>query len=197
MDYKEKVIKINENRILRYYITNGYTPMYTIKEDFIDNNKVVKNYSLNRWDDYGFNGWINTNNDITKLEKINKLSFDFDVNHPLYNHLLHLLRGDKQLLIDDDRTCGLNKKYMLIEAQENKIILNFACNIEDLEDMDILDKFNIFIKNIGPDCRSKIDCFYKDTKIRLYDFYKEVFQEQKEQLSTSETLSKTLTRINR
>ena len=67
MDYKEKVIKINENRILRYYITNGYTPMYTIKEDFIDNNKVVKNYSLNRWDDYGFNGWINTNNNIKQF----------------------------------------------------------------------------------------------------------------------------------
>ena len=35
------------------------------------------------------------------------------------------------------------------------------------------EKYRVFIKNIGPDCRSKIDCQYKDTKNKLFYFYKE------------------------
>ena len=37
-----------------------------------------------------------------------------------------------------------------------------------------MDKFHVFIKNIGPDPRSKIDLNYKDTKKRLSIFFNEV-----------------------
>lgn len=48
--------------------------------------------------------------------------------------------------------------------------------INKLEDENyVLEKFHIFIKNIGPDGRSKIDQYYKDTKIRLFNFFNEVY----------------------
>ena len=163
MEELEKCITINENRILIYRISKGYAkPTYTIMEGFLKNSELVKTYELTQWDDYGLNGYINDDNEVIKI------SFDFDINHPLYFPLLHLLNYDNELLIDDDSTREDNKKYMLIRKENNKIFIDF---INKLKSTDMLERFHVFIKNIGPDGRSKIDQNYKDTKMRLFIFF--------------------------
>ncbi len=168
MENLEKRIQINDNRILIYTISKGYAkPTYTIMEGFLENDNVAKTYSLSQWDDYGLNGWINND------EGAKKISFEFDVNHPLFFPLFHLLNYDDELLIDDDDTREDNKKYMLIHRKKDKIIMEFIDELED--DISIAERFHIFIKNIVQDGRSKIDQSHKDTKIRLINFFNEVY----------------------
>ena len=162
----EKRIEINNNRILIYRISEGYSkPTYTILEGFLENGELVKSYNLSQWDDYGLYGWVDNDED-------NKLSFEFDINHPLYIPLFHLLNYDDKLLIDDDDTQENDKKYMLIHRKEDKIYIDF---INELKNMShTINKFHIFIKNIAQDGRSKIDQQQLDTKKRLFEFFNEV-----------------------
>lgn len=67
---------------------------------------LIKTYNLSKWDDYGLNGWAYNE------EEFNKLSFTFDIRHPLYIPLFHLLNYDDKLLIDDDDTKENNQKYI-------------------------------------------------------------------------------------
>ena len=164
----EKKIELSENRILIYRISEGYLkPTYTITEGFLENGNLIKTYSLSQWDDYGLNSWIDDDEDVTKI------SFEFDMNHPLYFPLFHLLNYDDQLIIDDDGTMEENKKYMLVRREEEKIYIDFIDLVED--DIYASERFNVFIKNIGLDGRSKIDQNYKDTKERLLIFFNEVY----------------------
>ena len=164
----EKRIELSENRILIYRISEGYAkPTFTITEGFLENGNLIKTYSLSQWDDYGLNSWIDDDEDVTKI------SFEFDMNHPLYFPLFHLLNYDDQLIIDDDGTMEENKKYMLVRREEEKIYIDFIDLVED--DIYASERFNVFIKNIGLDGRSKIDQNYKDTKERLLIFFNEVY----------------------
>ena len=164
----EKRIELSENRILIYRISEGYAkPTFTITEGFLENGNLIKTYSLSQWDDYGLNSWIDDDEDVTKI------SFEFDMNHPLYFPLFHLLNYDDQLIIDDDGTMEENKKYMLVHREEEKIYIDFIDLVED--DIYASERFNVFIKNIGIDGRSKIDQNYKDTKERLLIFFNEVY----------------------
>ena len=152
-----------------YRITEGFVkPTYTIMEGFLENGEVLKTYTLSQWDDYGLNGWILDD------KGVNKISFEFDMNHPLYFPLFHLLNYDEELLIDDDDTREYNKKYMLIHKTEDKIYIDFIDEIEDR--IYLTERFHVFIKNILNDGRSKIDCNYKDTKKRLSTFFKEAHE---------------------
>lgn len=165
MEEFEKRIQINENRILIYSITGGYAkPTYTIQEGFLENGEVVKSYTLSQWDDYGFRGWASDDEDIKRL------SFEFDMTHPLYIPLIHLLNYDEELVIDDDDTREENKNFMQIHQEEDKILVDF---VNELDDDYLVDRFNVFIKNILFDGRSKIDQQQKDTKTRLIDFFNE------------------------
>ena len=164
----EKRIELSENRILIYRMSEGYAkPTFTITEGFLENGNLIKTYSLSQWDDYGLNSWIDDDEDVTKI------SFEFDMNHPLYFPLFHLLNYDDQLIIDDDGTMEENKKYMLVRREEEKIYIDFIDLVED--DIYASERFNVFIKNIGLDGRSKIDQNYKDTKERLLIFFNEVY----------------------
>lgn len=165
----EKRIPINENRILIYRISPSPVygkPTYTIMEGFLENGELIKTYDLSQWDDYGLNGWINNDKDTKKI------SFEFDMDHPLYFPLFHLLNYDDELLIDDDGTREDNKRYMLVHREKDKIFMEF---IDELDSIYISEKFRVFIKNIRSDGRSKIDQNYKDTKIRLLLFFNEVY----------------------
>lgn len=160
----EKRIKISENRVLIYKVLEGFTkPTYFISEGFIENGEILKTYDLNQWDDYGLNAW-------TEDENVNKISFEFDINHPLYMPLFHLLNYDKELLIDDDGTIEDNKRYILITRKDNKINMDFIDNTDCIHGGE---RFRIFIKNICTDGRSKIDRYNKDTKKRLLLFFNE------------------------
>lgn len=170
MSQIEKRIKINNNRTLIYNITkDSFITTYTIKEIFLENNKLKKIYTLSMWDDYNFNSYVdsNHNNDI--------VSYEFDKNHPLFLALFHLLNYDEELLIDDDGTMEDDKKYMLIKRINDKIYILFVNKLENNEFLS--KKFNVFVKNILYDGRSKIDSKSKDTKIRLNDFFNEVYED--------------------
>lgn len=171
MKEAEKKIKIDDNRTLIYRKISGYTLTYKIEEHFLKDGHIEKNYWLSQWDDYGFNAWINDDKAITKV------SFEFDIDHPLFIPLFEMLNYDKELIIDDDDTSEFNKKYMRIHREEDKIYMDFIDNITDPLHATWMDKFNVFIKNISPDGRSKIDCQYKDTKERLWYFFNEVFED--------------------
>lgn len=57
---------------------------------------------------------------------------------------------------------------MTIHKENNLIYVIFE---NTLEEADTLEKFNIFIKNIFTDYRSKIDEQGLDTKLRLLQFF--------------------------
>ena len=168
MEYLEKKIQINENRILIFSITEGYAkPTFTIMEGFLENGNVIKTYSLSQWDDYGLNGWSNNNEDLDRI------SFEFDMNHPLFFPFFHLLDYDDELLIDDDDTREKNKKYMLVHREKDKVYIDFINELTN--DKYMTERFHVFIKNIVFDGRSKVDLDKKDTKERLFAFFSESY----------------------
>ena len=174
----DKEIKINENRTLRFSMSDNRPYIHTIEEGFIENNRFMKRYRLARWDDYGFSS---CSADEEKEEEL----YEFDINHPLYIPLLHLINYDEELVIDDDQAYDDYKKYISIFKKEDKIYLRFIDLYEDYG----FDKFSVFIKNTGFDLRSKIDSEGKDTKERLYYFFKEVrewFTEDYHQITLEE-----------
>ena len=167
MEEFEKRIQIHDNRILLYRIFPGYSKdTYTITEYFLENGEVLKTYSLSQWDDYGLNGW--TCDD----EEVHHLSFEFDMNHPLFFSFFHLLNYDDELIIDDDDTRDEYKRYLRVHRDKDRIFMDFIDEVDD--SIYLSERFYVFIKNILHDGRSKIDRDYKDTKLRLVDFFKEV-----------------------
>ncbi len=162
----EKKFDINSNRKLMYQ-KDSHT--YSLREAILGDGKLDKTYCLFKGDDYGFTGWT-----PSEKQDINKISFEFDINHPLYMPLFHLLNYDDELIIDDDDTREFDKKYMYIYRNNNKIYIEFINNLNDNKYATLSDKFNIFIKNVGYDGRSKIDSYFKDTKERLYVFFNDI-----------------------
>lgn len=138
----------------------------SVMKGYFLNGELVKTIRLSMWDDFGFEAWMDSDYD-----DIDKISFNFELNDPLYPYLDNLLGEDKELVIDDDNTREEYKKVMIISKEEHEIIITFE---NKLEKNKILEKYNIFIKNIMNDIRSKIDCRGEDTKIRLINFFDEV-----------------------
>lgn len=170
----KKEIELDDDRILEYdKDPDGYSLSMNIRECFLKGNDVQKNYCLRRWDDYAFNAWCGDIRNLTKL------SFEFNIDHPLYIHLFHLLNYDDEVIIDDDDSMGFNKKYMRIYRKDKTIYIDFINDLTDEEKDNLYptEWFRVFIKNTGPDVRSKIDSCDKDTKIRLYYFFMDVFNE--------------------
>ena len=157
----EKRIDITKERALIY----RFDDYPTIKEVFFKNGDIEKIYILMRTDDYNFNALIYED------DNINELSFEYDINHPLYLPLLHLLNNKEKLLIDDDDTREEYQKYLVICKSTNKINLSFINNNSNSIG---IEKFTVFIKNIMDDLRSKINQNNLDTKERLTMFFREV-----------------------
>lgn len=158
-------ININRDRILLYNIELGNEcSTYSIKEGYIKNGDVVKSFSLTMRDDYNFIGSINDNDDVDKIY------FEFDIDHPLFLPLFHLLNYDESLIIDDDDSTQDNIKYLEIYYKDAKIYMNFIDKTKEKS----IDSFQVFIKNIDKDGRSKIERDEKDTKRRLLLFFDEV-----------------------
>ena len=154
--------RINKNRILQLAINRDYTRIGEIIEvgdtDFMS-------YDLCQSDDYGF--YAMGTNDFEG----DTLTFSIDKNNPLYIPFLNLLNKDKSLIIDDDLTRELNQKYLEIVDEGDSISLSF---INKDEKASCIDKFDVFIKNIAYDLRSKTDSQRLDTKSRLIKFFNEV-----------------------
>ena len=157
--------QVNDKRKLVYTVDKeGLSCMSTISEMFLDENNRMK-LDLSRWDDYGFDVWLENE------DKVNKVSFEYDIDHPLFFPLMHLINYDEEILIDDDDTYEYNKKYMLIHRVDNKVNIDFVNNLNKPFEFR---KFSVFIKNIAEDGRSKLTDNPIDVKTRLWLFYKEV-----------------------
>ena len=170
MALKEKRIKINDDRILIFTIIDiPFGSQVTISECFFENDNLFKEYKLVECEDFNFGSWSSDDN-----TNFNTMSYRFDINHPLFMPLFHLLNYDKELMIDDDDTRELLKKYMIIYYKDDYIYVDFN-NYLGSEDDIFAEKFNVFIKNIVFDGRSKIDHQNLNTKDRLLYFFREAF----------------------
>lgn len=112
-----------------------------------------------------FNAYIH--NEKLYLD-ITELSFEIDIEDEIYYALNRMLGRSNSLIIDDDDTREELKKYLVFKRTNNKIIITF--HDKDIE-KPLFERFTIFIKNIGPDSRSKIDDF--NIKYRLVKFFRE------------------------
>ena len=135
---------------------SGYT--VNITKCYVKDNT---SFSFVIWDDISFRAYSN-------IDNINEIEFIIDINDPLYFCFKRLLNGDKKFIIDDDETSEILEKYMAIEDVDNNIKIKFVNNLSSEYDFY---RFYVFIKNIGPDPRSKIDNY--KTKIRIIEFLRD------------------------
>ena len=156
-----KEIRLNGDKIIITKIPGFCCDTVRITKGYVKKDGL-KTFSMTIWDDMSFCAWSEN------MEETDKIEFEFDINDPLYFCLNRLLGSDKSFIIDDDDTREIMKKYMVIK-KDNNIIKVFIINTK-IVGYDI-QKFNVFIKNIGPDPRSKIDDY--KTKIRIIEFLRD------------------------
>lgn len=157
----QKMIELEDGNKIRIIYEDGIN---LIQKGYIDDNGVIKTIEFSRHGDYCFEGY--------SIYDDNKIDFEFNKNDPLYNHLERLLRGENELIIDDDLTRESNKKIMRIYKQQDKIIIS----IENyLLGVSIVDKLNICVINVAYDQRSKIEQQNLDTKERLNEFFNNIY----------------------
>ncbi|MCR4581684.1 MAG: hypothetical protein K5666_04145, partial [Bacilli bacterium] len=119
--------RLSKDRVIKFNMVPGYVQTYLIKETILEHEVPVMNYQLAMWDDFNFNCWINCS--YEEEQELKEVTFDFDLDHPLYIPFLHLLRGDKELIIDDDDTYEDKMKYMVIRNEGDVIKLSFINNL--------------------------------------------------------------------
>lgn len=161
----EKRIRNNGN-IIRIVTEQGYCSNNVhITKAFFENEELKKAITFSIWDDMSFNTYIH--NEELCLD-ITELSFDIDIEDKIYYALNRMLGRSNSLIIDDDDTREELRNYLEFKRTNNKIIITF--HDEDIE-KPLFERFTIFIKNIEPDSRSKIDNF--NIKYRLVKFFRE------------------------
>lgn len=158
-------IKNKESQI-NISIYPGYaTDTITIEKGYFKDNKLEKIIYFSIWDDICFNAWINN---LESIDDLTELEFEITIEDQIYFALNRLLGIEDEFYIDDDHTLEHLKNYMLIKRGDNKIIILF--HDEKKEKLES-ERFNVFIKNIFPDGRSKIDDF--NIKYRIGKFFEE------------------------
>lgn len=158
-----KEIKLDDGNEMRLQISNAYCGRsIRIEKDYIENNQIVKGFTLCQWDDYAFDVYID-NFDFSK----ESVKFIIDVNDPLFYSFHKLLEGLEELVIDSDEYEENMKMLFIRRINDFDIELEFRSR----ESKKVLEKYTVFIKNIGFDLRSKIDCYSLDTKKRLFEFF--------------------------
>lgn len=174
---KHEII-LEDGKILVEKDLNGYVPYISIKRLYTENDFLKKMLMFSMWDDFEFNAF--------SKEKISKLEFCFDENDPFYNCLNCLLDKDHDIVIDDDSTFQCWKKYILLQRVESKIRILF---VGDYDCEFNSQKFKIFVKNIGPDARSKLQD--DNLKLKLIDFFtNSLYHLMEEKLETNKVLKK-------
>ena len=167
---KKKKIILSNGDVIRVDLDNevycGYS--FTMDRAFFIDGVLDKKITFSMWDDFSFNGY---SYDKYKKE-VETISFSFNIDDPLYLPLNNLLMYKNPLIIDDDETYGVLRKYIVLKKEEDKITINITNKMVNDKDYDLIDKWHIFIKNIGSDPRSKIED--AEIKYRLVSFFKEV-----------------------
>lgn len=176
----QKEIELQDKNKIIINISPGYcTNVVNINKGYFKDNKLIKGISFSIWDDISIRAW-------TFEDNIDKLEFIFDINDPIYFSLNRLLLGESEFIIDDDDTCSLMNKYLVIKKELDTIKITFFNLLKDKRKHEL---FGVFIKNIGPDPRSKVDDFNK--KIRLVRFFRDlekILLEENHQISYDEYL---------
>lgn len=166
----DKIIEVNENIKIRVIIKKaycGYFSSYEMAE--FKNGELKKIISFHQWDDYGFEAFCFGSD----LEDINSVNFNIKRNNPFYDPINKFLDSEQLIIIDDDATREINKKTLSFLRNGDEFIITFSNKRRKNE----IEKFNIFVKNILTDYRSKIDDGNFDTKDRLYRLF-ENFREK-------------------
>ena len=154
-------MKLDNGNILLLNISPGYCcNTVSISEGYIQNNNLEKEIELSIWDDISFSVYTN---DISE----NQIDFEFDISHPLYFCIKKLLGNNEMLIIDDDNNSKRLERYLVIKREKN--VFKFSFINKSSKKVLNHEKFRVFIKNIGPDSRSKILDF--STKKRIVDFF--------------------------
>lgn len=164
----QKIIDLEDGNKIRIVYEDDIN---FIQKGYIDDSGVIKTIEFSRRGDYLFEGYSIYDN--------NKIDFEFNQNDPLYCHLEKLLENDGELIIDDDLTRELNKKVMRIYKEQNKIIISIE---NTLKNVSFIDKFNICVINVAYDQRSKVDQQNLDTKVRLQEFFNNIYINFKDNL---------------
>lgn len=178
-----KIIILNDGSILKYFITEGYTRYIEITRSYMIDG-MIKNLSFAIWDDMVLKGY--TNDAIS-----NSLVFSFDIHDPFYYCFSKFLGTDKKFIIEDDDADIFHSKYLTIQKEDYHIQIIFQNDRFYEESEEYFSKFRFFIKNIGPDPRSKIDNY--NNKIRIIQLFKnleETILEEYHQITIDEYLEK-------
>lgn len=163
-DNKKKII-LNDGGIIKYTLT----PAYPGCEETISITRsslkggIVKTISLTKGQDISLIG-------TTTGEETEILEFNFDINDPFYSCFLQFLGSNKEFIIEDDETTGLRNKYLEIKKEDYCIKFFFHNYVYDDMDDAHWERYRTFIKNYGPDSRSKIDNY--DDKIRIINLFR-------------------------
>ena len=164
---KEKRILKGQDVTLFRIMDDGYYPTMQIIKSFDEKRKMI---TFSMWDDFSFEGICR---ETQSLNQINKFEVEIEEQDPLYLHFDKLLGSDEEIIIDDDHSLGYNIKTMRIWKSNNNIIITFENNEKTPE---IMTKYNVFVKNIMQDNRSKL--FERDKiKERLIQFFDGVREE--------------------
>ena len=165
-----KSLKLKDGNEMRFQISKAYCGYsIRIEKDYIINDQIINGYTLCMWDDYAFDVFLWDSIDKIKDEIV----FIIDINDPLYFAFHELIMGIDELVIDSDEY-DYGMKVMIVRKNENNDIeLVFRTKMPK----DASDRFSVFIKNVGFDLRSKIDCEGLDTKKRLSTFFEKIQSE--------------------
>ena len=160
---------------IKFKITkNGSIANINISLGYFNDNDLEKILELSMSDDFNFFG-------TSFIEDEDQLEFSIDANNPMFFAFNRLINEKETLIIDDDDTFDEKKKYLEIKREENNIKIIFHNNISNS-----YDKFNIFIKNIFNDGRSKMSSDVKSKLCKLFLELEEILQNKNHQYTLDE-----------
>ncbi len=160
---------------IKFKITkNGSIANINISLGYFNDNDLEKILELSMSDDFNFFG-------TSFIEDEDQLEFSIDANNPMFFAFNRLINEKETLIINDDDTFDEKKKYLEIKREENNIKIIFHNNISNS-----YDKFNIFIKNIFNDGRSKMSSDVKSKLCKFFFELEEILQNKNHQYTLDE-----------
>lgn len=141
---------------------------FVIDKGYTENGETQKVLTMSMGNDFIFEAYSFEDDDD------NSITFSIPKYDPIYEHLNTLLGQDENLMIYDDMDKDNKEKFMVILKDEEYIHIYFENNTED---SDISNKFIITILNIVTDGTSLLDQEGSNTKLRFFNFFKNVRDE--------------------
>lgn len=165
----EKNVKVDGERSVKVVNNEGESfPNKQIIEAFCTDGLKIAQYSMNQGDVFTFSASLDI--DLEQETNRKNLVFKIEVDHPLYFAFLHLLNGDKELILNDIREKEENIKYLSIKNEDDVISLDF---VDKLRNERLSDKFTIIYDNDFNYLIDKQASIENDKKNRLNNFFEE------------------------